>query len=341
MFEDINFFLFETEFHLKDSIQKSLSSNTFKGEINSRIQAVAISFLSLLNVAYDVVYMSRHILGALSFSVVNLKSPLKYASTTRNLVVVLVEFARHVGGAIMGSIVGVISPRVASKYFLPPDQGQLETRSSNMTPKQAGKLYQMLSIVHNLFEKEEISCIMTGGTQLGALRHGGIIPWDDDADLFVLKQDREKIENLKQQLNAVGLDIIPCHLGFKIFDNNGTSVKESNLVYKYPFIDICLAVEINGKITYENEHFRTHYAGEYFTVGEWNSRSLQKFGPIQLCGAREPEKFCKRAFGDTSMKYGFQLLNHRTFKIEIPQKVYLRKDETTGKCKSIRYTNFK
>ena len=47
----------------------------------------------------------------------------------------------------------------------------------------------LLNILDEICKKHRISYFLTGGTLLGAIRHGGFIPWDDDIDVGMLSSD--------------------------------------------------------------------------------------------------------------------------------------------------------
>lgn len=52
-----------------------------------------------------------------------------------------------------------------------------------------------------IFEIHNIHYILCGGTMLGAVRHQGFIPWDDDIDILVPRDDYERLKSLARREN--------------------------------------------------------------------------------------------------------------------------------------------
>ena len=61
--------------------------------------------------------------------------------------------------------------------------------------KLQGQLLRMIRDVSAVLDKHGIRWTLSGGSILGAVRHGGFIPWDDDIDIFL---EREEFEKLKK-----------------------------------------------------------------------------------------------------------------------------------------------
>jgi len=58
------------------------------------------------------------------------------------------------------------------------------------------KLLGILLYFKSFCEQYHLKFVLAGGTCLGAARHGGFIPWDDDLDVFMLRDDYEKLPEL-------------------------------------------------------------------------------------------------------------------------------------------------
>jgi lipopolysaccharide cholinephosphotransferase len=55
---------------------------------------------------------------------------------------------------------------------------------------------QILDYVHSFCLTHGINYTISGGTLLGAVRHGGFIPWDDDMDIQMVRSEYDKFTHL-------------------------------------------------------------------------------------------------------------------------------------------------
>ena len=66
------------------------------------------------------------------------------------------------------------------------ETGETNTRQCQLV------MLRMLKILHFLCEKHHIRYFLLYGSLLGAVRHKGFIPWDDDMDIGMTRDDYEK-----------------------------------------------------------------------------------------------------------------------------------------------------
>lgn len=83
---------------------------------------------------------------------------------------------------------------------------------------------EILKAVDMVCRKEGLHYFLVGGTLLGAMRHNGFIPWDDDIDIGMLPEDYKRFGKRARSILPKGLEFIPeksdgSYLGFaKVFN---------------------------------------------------------------------------------------------------------------------------
>ena len=61
----------------------------------------------------------------------------------------------------------------------------------------------LLSFLHSFCVDNGLRYYLAYGTLLGCIRHNGFIPWDDDVDVWMLRDDFDRLSNLFKNNNYV------------------------------------------------------------------------------------------------------------------------------------------
>lgn len=94
-----------------------------------------------------------------------------------------------------------------------------------------GKLLEIFLYYKNFCDEHGLKFVMAGGTCLGAVRHKGFIPWDDDLDVFMLRDDYEKLMGLWEKYADTERYSCVRSNEFINIHHSATEIKDNNTTF--------------------------------------------------------------------------------------------------------------
>jgi phosphorylcholine metabolism protein LicD len=185
-----------------------------------------------------------------------------------------------------------------------------EFNSYKISENKALALYQLMSDVHEILEKHKITYWIHSGTLLGAVRHSGLIPFDDDLDISMLHEDEIKLQDALEELRVYGYQIRHS----KIY-----AVCKKLSCLDNACIDIFITHNYNDKILYTNLEIRKKFPNDYFFKDEIFPLKKYKFGELELYGPNNANNALDRQYPEWN-KY-IIIQQHHTYSSWISKKV--------------------
>lgn len=114
---------------------------------------------------------------------------------------------------------------------------------------------EILDEIDRICRKNKLSYQLSGGTLLGAVRHKGFIPWDDDIDITMIREDYDKFIKiaqleLKDEYFIQCYETDDCYFPFIKIRKNNTLLDEKEISHldcnKGIFVDIFPFEKINN-----------------------------------------------------------------------------------------------
>ncbi len=212
--------------------------------------------------------------------------------------------------------IGLLLPH---KHIIATDETAKICLANGNKIKQYYKLLELLKKVcleHGFVDARNIpKFILFDGSALGAARHKGIIPWDDDCDLAIF--DERGFLKLESALQLEGIELDRSLRFNSIYKCKFTDKKIEELFPDSPKsdpadIDIFVCSEMSdGSFTYDTAYARANWSNSFITREEFQEGfEYCQFGDLELPSLKNPTNYLKRHYGDNCLTHGIETHGH-------------------------------
>ncbi len=174
------------------------------------------------------------------------------------------------------------------------------------------KLYQTLYDTSKILKNNSIEWWAEGGTLLGAVRHKGIIPWDDDCDIQIDAENNQVLSNLSNEFDKNGYNLVNTWFGYKVCSKDGKEIE--GFTWTYPSLDIFLMKKNKSKTEYEfyYEKAEKQFGPTHFKLSDLYPLRRYKFGEIDIMGAFDPSNYLNEYYGKDWNDIAYRQFDHST-----------------------------
>ncbi len=89
---------------------------------------------------------------------------------------------------------------------------------------------EILDVIDDVCRKNNLRYSLAYGTLLGAVRHKGFIPWDDDIDIMMPRSDYDKLLKIWNDAAPKGY-ILQTYYDHPDYDNNFSKIRKDNTTF--------------------------------------------------------------------------------------------------------------
>ena len=140
----------------------------------------------------------------------------------------------------------------------------------------------ILNYLHELCEEHEIKYFIDFGTLLGAVRHKGFIPWDDDTDISLARDEFEKLYKVLKNENHPYYKLISFretkgypYSYMRVYDVR--TRRDANLLDKSVILGTCVDIfPYDGVVTDERDRKQMRLYKQFIRLSSLNFKGVKK-----------------------------------------------------------------